>query len=270
MSDASSSAEPATMNAPIPSASVPGRGARCLVFGGSGALGSAVCRCLHGAGARLAFTFHQREAKARQLAGELPGAQAWPLDVRSVPDLERLIDQVANAWDGLDAFVQCAGVGLTVAPAAGPVHHTMEQVDEQAWDWMQQVHAKCAFFAARRVATHLRHGAGGNIVLIGSIDGVKPVPAPVHYAAAKGALAGMTAAMAKELGPHGVRVNLVAPGILEEGMSRSLPEELRTEYLKHCGLRRYGRLAEIAAWAGWLALHNTYVTGQTILVDGAL
>jgi NAD(P)-dependent dehydrogenase (short-subunit alcohol dehydrogenase family) len=96
------------------------------------------------------------------------------------------------------------------------------------------------------------------------------VPAPVHYAAAKGALAGMTAAMAKELGPHGVRVNLVAPGILEDGMSRSLPEELRTEYLKHCGLRRYGRLSEIAAWAGWLALHNTYVTGQTILVDGAL
>jgi NAD(P)-dependent dehydrogenase (short-subunit alcohol dehydrogenase family) len=80
----------------------------------------------------------------------------------------------------------------------------------------------------------------------------------------------MTAAMAKELGKDGIRVNLVAPGILESGMSHVLPENLRQEYLKHCGLRRYGRQAEIAAWAAWLALHNTYVTGQTILVDGAL
>jgi NAD(P)-dependent dehydrogenase (short-subunit alcohol dehydrogenase family) len=76
--------------------------------------------------------------------------------------------------------------------------------------------------------------------------------------------------MAKELGKDGIRVNLVAPGILESGMSRVLPEDLRQEYLKHCGLRRYGRVAEVAAWASWLALRNTYVTGQIILVDGAL
>jgi hypothetical protein len=180
-----------------------------------------------------------------------------------------VIDQVANAWDGLDAFVQCAGVGLTVGPAAGQVHHTMEQVDEQAWDWMQQVHAKCAFFAARRVATHLRRGAGGNIVLIGSVDGVKPVPAPVHYAAAKGALAGMTAAMAKELGPHGVCVNLVAPGILEEGACRVL---CRRSCAQNTSI---AACAATGVWlksppAGWLALHNTYVTGQNHPRDGPL
>jgi NAD(P)-dependent dehydrogenase (short-subunit alcohol dehydrogenase family) len=80
----------------------------------------------------------------------------------------------------------------------------------------------------------------------------------------------MTAAMAKELGPDGIRVNLLAPGILEGGMSTRLPAELRQDYLKHCGLRRFGRFDEVAAWVAWLALQNTYVTGQTILVDGAL
>jgi NAD(P)-dependent dehydrogenase (short-subunit alcohol dehydrogenase family) len=241
---------------------------KCLVFGGTGALGSAVCRCLHGAGAELAFTYHSSEAAAHKLKEELPHAQAHALDVLSVAEIERLVDRIATEWDRIDAFIQCAGVGVTAGSKQG--HHTMDQVDEAAWDRMQDINTKSTFFAVRRVAGHMRRGGGGNIVLTGSIDGVKPVPAPVHYAASKGALAGMTAAMAKELGKDGIRVNLIAPGILEGGMSRVLPEDLRQEYLKHCGLRRFGRLEEIAAWAAWLALQNTYVTGQTVLVDGAL
>ena len=243
---------------------------KCLVFGGTGALGSAVCRCLHGAGAELAFTYHSSEEAAKKLEAELPGAQALELDVASVPEIEGLIERVLQNWARLDAFIQCAGIGITAGSTQTQVHHTMDQVDEAAWDRMQDINTKSTFFALRRVAEHMRHAGGGNIVLTGSIDGVKPVPAPVHYAASKGALAGMTAAMAKELGKDGIRVNLLAPGILEGGMSRVLPEDLRQEYLKHCGLRRYGRFEEIAAWASWLALENTYVTGQTILVDGAL
>lgn len=244
--------------------------ARCLVFGGSGALGNAVCHSLHAAGAQLAFTYHTNEQAARALADELPGAQKVALDITSVSALEQVIDQYANDWGGLDAFIQCAGVGLTVSSSEGQVHHTMEQVDESAWERMQQINVKSTFFAVRRAAVHMRKAGAGNIILVGSIDGVKPVPAPVHYAAAKGALAGMTAAMAKELGKDGIRVNLIAPGILDGGMSRALPETLRQEYLKHSGLKRFGAFAEIAVWAEWLALRNTYVTGQTILVDGAL
>lgn len=243
---------------------------KCLVFGGTGALGTAVCRCLHGAGAELAFTYHSSEEAAKKLTIELTGAQALALDVLSVAEIERLVDRIGAEWGRLDAFIQCAGVGVTAGSTQAQVHHTMDQVDEAAWDRMQDINTKSTFFAVRRIAEHMRRRGGGNIVLTGSIDGVKPVPAPVHYAASKGALAGMTAAMAKELGKDGIRVNLIAPGILEGGMSRVLPEDLRQEYLKHCGLRRFGRLEEIAAWAAWLALQNTYVTGQTILVDGAL
>jgi NAD(P)-dependent dehydrogenase (short-subunit alcohol dehydrogenase family) len=225
---------------------------------------------LHGAGAQLAFTYHSSDAAADKLTGELPGTEALKLDVLSVSEIDKLVDRVAEKWGGVDAFIQCAGVGVTAPAMQAQVHHNMEQVDEAAWDRMQDVNTKSTFFAVRRMAGHMRSSGGGNIVLLGSIDGVKPVPAPVHYAAAKGALAAMTTAMAKELGRDGIRVNLVAPGILEGGMSRALPEDLRQEYLKHCGLRRYGRLGEIAAWVAWLALRNTYVTGQTILVDGAL
>jgi NAD(P)-dependent dehydrogenase (short-subunit alcohol dehydrogenase family) len=243
---------------------------RCLVFGGSGALGRVVCATLAEQGARVAFTWHSGEAVMKDLLPRLPGGLARRLDLRSVAEIEKTIDEVAQAFGGIDAFVQCAAVALT-GPASGPkVHHLMGDVDEAGWDGMMDVNVKSTFFAARKVAKVMKRGGGGNIVLVGSIDGVKSVPSPVHYAAAKGALGGMTLSMAKELGEHQVRVNLIAPGILEAGLSRILPEELLQEYLKHCGLKRTGKLAEIAALLAWFARKNSYVTGQTILADGGL
>jgi NAD(P)-dependent dehydrogenase (short-subunit alcohol dehydrogenase family) len=243
---------------------------RCLVFGGSGALGGAVCRAIADEGARLAFTYRSGEKAALDLAKELPGSLVRPLDLLSVKDVERTVDEVARALGGLDAFVQCAGVAVTMECAGPKSHHRMPEVDEGGWDRIMAVNAKSTFFAVRRVSEAMRAGGGGNIVFIGSVDGVKPAPSPVHYAASKGALAGMTQAMAKELGEAGIRVNMVSPGILEGGLSRSLPDGLLKEYLKHCGLRRVGRLSEVAAIVAWLARHNTYVTGRVLLADGAL
>jgi NAD(P)-dependent dehydrogenase (short-subunit alcohol dehydrogenase family) len=169
----------------------------------------------------------------------------------------------------IDAFVNCAAVGTTVPHAGATVHHVMADVDERAWDAMIDVNAKSAFFAVRRLETLMRP-AGGNVVLFGSIDGVKPAPSPVHYAASKAALSGMAKAMAKELGPRNIRVNVIAPGVLDGGVSRVLPDDLRAEYLKHCGLKRLGRLEEAASLAAWLATENTLITAQTLILDGAL
>ena len=72
------------------------------------------------------------------------------------------------------------------------------------------------------------------------------------------------------LGEDGVRVNLVAPGILEGGMARHVSEELREDYLEHCSLKRLGTAEEVAELTAWLALENTYVTAQSILLDGGL
>ncbi len=244
--------------------------ARCLVFGGSGALGGAVCRALAEEGARVAFTYNANEAAARELLPALPGGSSLQLDLCSVPGIESAVAKVAQDLGGIDAFVQCAAVAVTGNGGTASSHQMMADVDEDGWGQIMDVNVKSTFFAVRRVAEVMQRNGGGNVVLIGSIDGVKPAPAPVHYAASKGALAAMTSAMAKELGARGIRVNLVAPGILEAGLSRDLPDDLRAEYLKHCGLKRVGRLSEVARIVAWLARHNTYVTGQTILVDGAL
>ena len=243
---------------------------RCLVFGGSGALGRVVCETLARQGARVAFTYHTRADVAKSLTERLPDTVALSLDLVSLADVERVVDEAAAALGGLDAFVQCAGVAVTTVLEQGGSHPIISQVGERAWDDMITVNVKSTFFAIRRVVDVLRASGGGNIVLVGSVDGVKPVPAPVHYAASKGALNGMIAALAKELGDDNIRVNSVAPGILEGGISTVLDDRLMKEYLKHCGLKRLGQPSEVANVVAWLVRHNTYVTGQTLLVDGAL
>jgi 3-oxoacyl-[acyl-carrier protein] reductase len=244
--------------------------ARVLVFGGSGALGRVVCETLAAEGARVAFTYHRNEAIVPVLVPKLPGGLARRLDLESLADIDRVIDDVASEMGGIDAFIQCAGVAVTMEPMAPGSHHLISDVDGGGWERIMNVNVRSTFFAIRHLSEVMRRAGGGNVVLIGSIDGVKPVPAPVHYAASKAALVGMAMAMAKELGEHKIRVNMVAPGILEAGLSRDIPPNILQEYVKHCGLRRVGRLGEIASIATWLALHNTYVTGQTLLADGAL
>jgi 3-oxoacyl-[acyl-carrier protein] reductase len=238
-------------------------GKTAIVFGGSGALGSAVCRALAQDGARVAFTYFQNEAGAAALARDLPGALCRRVDLRVTAEVQRAVTELRAELGGLSSFVHCAARTSTKSPAG---FEKLGDADDAGFDELFAINVKSAFFACRELA----HDFAGNIVLVGSIDGVKTVPAPAAYAASKGALSALARALCKELGPNGVRVNVVAPGVLEQGSSRTLPENLRAEYLKHCGLRRLGKLDELAGLIAFLALENTYLTGQTLVVDGGL
>ena len=241
-----------------------------IVIGGSGTVGRVVCRTLAARGARVGFTYLTNDSVARELTAAIPDSKALRLDVRDIGAIDRTLDEFAALFGRIDALVNCAAIGITVTVPGANGHEQMDNVTEDAWEAMLAVNTKASYFAVRRVASLMRDRGGVNIVLLGSIDGVKPAPSPVHYAASKAAVSGMVKAMAKELGPYNIRVNTVAPGVLDGGLSRVLPDDLRREYLKHCGLKRLGRLDEVASVAAWLALDNTLVTAQTIVVDGAL
>src|SRR5206468_6819989 len=131
----------------------------------------------------------------------------------------------------------------------------LDAVDEATFDRIFAVNTKSVFFAAQAA---VRHGAH-ELVLMSSIDGVRSVPSPVAYAASKGAVSALATSLAKELGPRGVRVNVVAPGILDAGASAVLADDVKREYVKHCAMKRFGRATEVAELVAWLALENTYV-----------
>jgi hypothetical protein len=111
----------------------------------------------------------------------------------------------------------------------------------------------------------------GRVVNVGSLAGVKMMQAPVHYATAKAALKGFTESLAKEVGRYGITVNCVAPGILDEGVSDHLPPARKEEYVRHCALRRVGKLSEAADVIAFVASERaSYMNGATVVVDGAV
>ena len=246
----------------------------CLVLGGTGYIGSAVCRLLHECAARLAFTYHTNGEMARELAEQLKGSLPLRADLASYADTRRVVREAAGSLGGLDVMIQCAGTAgdPTLYSTHQPDdHEKFLRITEAEWDAMSNVTVRSTFAACQEATLFMRQNrGGGSIVIVGSIDGVKPLPAPVHYAAGKGALRSLTEALAKELGRDNIRVNLVAPGILEGGIARHLDPRLLQDYLEHCSLKRAGKSAEVAEVVVRLALENTYVTGQSILLDGGL
>jgi len=236
---------------------------RCLVLGGSGYVGGAVCRALAAQGARVAFTYYRNEIG-------IPGALALRADLRDHAQTVDVVERAAAHFGGLDVLVQCAGTAgdRALYQGKGIAQERLQKIDEAGWDDMMDVTVKSTFSACQAAARAM--DSGGQIIIIGSMDGVKTVPSPAHYAAGKGALRAMVQALAKELGGRGILVNMLAPGILDGGVAKLLSDELLEEYLKHCSLKRTGTAHEVAEFVSWLATENTYLTGQAIVLDGGL
>ena len=238
---------------------------RCVVIGGSGTVGRALVAELSGQGARVALTYRHGRDVADALTLAHDGVTARELDLLDLGRVAVTIDELGRELGGIDALVHVATKTSTCDP---PRFDSIMDVDTEVLGELMTVNVTSAFAAVRAALPHM--SAGGNVVLFGSVDGIKPVPSPVPYAASKAATYGLVLSLTKALGKLAVRVNMITPGVLEAGASRTLPAELRAEYLKHCGLRRVGTVAEVTGMAAWLALENTYVTGQNLIVDGGL
>jgi NAD(P)-dependent dehydrogenase (short-subunit alcohol dehydrogenase family) len=247
------------------------RAFHALVLGGTGAVGRELVPILAQDNARVAFTYHENETAAQQLRDRCTESVAFPADLGSAGAVEAVVRQACEQLGGIDALIHAAAICLS---PGDPVRENSVQkigdIHEAGWDRLMAINVKSVFFAAQAALPFLRQRGGGNIVLFSSISAIKPTPSPVIYTASKSALTGMAHALAKELGSDNIRVNVIASGLLDAGVSKELPRVLRDEYIKHCGLKREGKPAEIAQVAAWFARHNTYVTGQTILVDGAV
>jgi 3-oxoacyl-[acyl-carrier protein] reductase len=241
-------------------------GRTALVTGGSRGLGRAICEALAREGARVAFNYARSEDDARATLAALEGlgaeASAHKVSVLDKAGLTGLVQALDRAHGKIDILVNNAGFGQVVPLAL---------MEEEDWDSMIDTHVKGAFLATQAVLRSMVRERYGRVVNVGSLAGVKMMQAPVHYATAKAALKGFTESLAKEVGRYGITVNCVAPGILDEGVSDHLPPARKEEYLRHCALRRVGKLAEAADVIAFVASERaSYMNGATVVVDGAV
>jgi NAD(P)-dependent dehydrogenase (short-subunit alcohol dehydrogenase family) len=237
-----------------------------LVTGGSRGLGRALCFAFARHGAKTAFTWNANQSAAEETialcskAGIAPiQFQASVLDSKSIAQVVKDLEQ---RWGGIDILVNNAGVSQNLPLAL---------MEEEDWDFVMDTNVKGAFLMSRAVLRGMFRRKAGVILNLGSLAGTRMIEAPVHYYTSKAAIRGFTEAMAKEVARHNVRVLCLAPGLLEDGVGRNLPDYKRDDYLRHCALGRVGTFAEVAEFATFLVSdQNTYQNGATVLMDGCV
>jgi 3-oxoacyl-[acyl-carrier protein] reductase len=235
-----------------------------LVTGASRGIGAAIALELAQRGFKVIGTATTDEGAARISAAlqAHAGSRGATLDVNDGAAAEALVDAVAKEQGGLHVLVNNAGITRDTL--------AMRMKDED-WDAVLDTNLKAVFRMSRAVMRTMMKQRYGRIVSITSVVGASGNPGQANYAAAKAGVAGMTRALARELGSRGITANCVAPGFIETDMTASLPQEQQKALLGQIPLGHLGKPADIAHAVAWLASPQAgYVTGQEIHVNGGM
>jgi 3-oxoacyl-[acyl-carrier protein] reductase len=220
------------------------------------------------AGARVAFSYRSNAAGARALVEHLAALGATvpdqllavQADVGSDPDVARMIGEVTGRFGGLDILVNNAGITRDTL---------VLRMSPDDWQAVVETNLGGTVRCCRHALPHLLASGSGRIINIASIAGLVGSPGQANYSAAKAGVIGLTEALARELAPHGVTVNTVAPGAIDAGIVAGLPAEQRRRLVEVIPMRRMGTAEEVASLVVYLASRDAgYITGQTIAVDG--
>lgn len=238
-----------------------------LVTGGSRGLGRAIALEAVKQGANLAFTYSQDEQAAKKTLTLLSATrkqhtriECFKTSATDLNAIEKMLAQLSKQWDELDILINNAGMSKAMPLAL---------MHEQDWDQIIDTNLKSCYLMSRAILPQMIRRRQGNILNIGSLAGTRMIDAPVHYCASKAAIKGFTESLCKEVGRYNIRVNCLAPGLLEQGVADNLPAKKLSEYLKNTALGRVGTLAEIAKLACFMVSDRaSYMTGNTLLADG--
>ncbi len=236
-----------------------------LVTGATRGIGRAIALELGGQGAIVVGTATTADgAAAIQAMLDAAGINGWgaALDVADALACEALLAEVENKYGSVAILVNNAGITRD--------NLAMRMKDED-WDAVIGTNLTAVFRLSRRVMRGMMKARHGRIINITSVVGSSGNPGQANYAAAKAGVAGMTRALAQELGSRNITVNCVAPGFIDTDMTKSLPEAQRAALLAKIPLGRLGEAAEIAAAVAFLAGPGAgYVTGSVLHVNGGM
>jgi NAD(P)-dependent dehydrogenase (short-subunit alcohol dehydrogenase family) len=236
-------------------------GRRFVVLGAGQGIGRQASHALASAGARL-MTVDVDADLATDIAGEV-GGEAFVGDAIDRADSERLFREAGTRLGGLDGVVDIIGM----ARYAG-----ITEMSDEDWNWHFDIVLRHAFLAMQHGGRVMSATGGGVMVFVASVSGITSAPRHSAYGAAKAGLMSLVRTGAVELGPSGIRVNAVAPGVVwTPRVSAFLGESGREVNTDNTPLRRVAQPADIAAAILFLASDlAAYVTGQTLVVDGGV
>jgi len=236
-----------------------------LVTGASRGIGKSIAIALAAGGATVvgtATTKNGAESISEYLVGAGKRGRGMVLDVRDGAQVEALVAEVERAYGSVSILVNNAGITQD---------NLAMRMKESEWDTVIDTNLKSVFRLSKAVLRGMMKVRTGRIINITSVVGASGNAGQINYAAAKAGIAGLTRALAREIGSRNITVNCVAPGFIDTDMTRALPQAQRDALLAQIPLGRLGMPEEIAAAVAFLASPDAgYITGTTVHVNGGM
>lgn len=235
-----------------------------LITGGARGIGRATVERMAAAGWNVGFTFHSSEELAREVESTLTAGEtrcvAYRADVRDPQQLATMFEQFVNDFGTVDGLVNNAGIRNDAL---------LFHMSEEQWRDVMETNLDGVFTMTKSVVPIMLRQRSGSIVNVTSLSGMHGVAGQTNYSASKGGLIAMSRSLSRELARSGVRVNCVAPGLVETDMVAEMEEERKKEMIRQIPMRRLIRPEEIAAAIQFLLSDDSSgITGHVMTVDG--
>ena len=233
-----------------------------FITGGSGGIGSAMVKEFASLGYNVAFTYKSGEKAAKELEAAVPGSLAIYCDVAKSESVNEAVKASVSRFGGIDVLINNAGI-------AG--QRLFTDITEDEWDEMIDVNLKGCFLTCKAILPGMIRQKSGVIINVSSMWGICGASCEVHYSAAKSGVIGLTKALAKEVGLSGIRVNCIAPGVIDTPMNANFSPEDMAALKEEIPLNYIGTPETIAKTASFLAGDGgEYITGQVISPNGGM
>jgi len=233
-----------------------------IVTGGSRGIGAAIVKELAKEKYNVVLNYNNSEEAAKKIKKELEEQnikiEIFKADVSKREEVKELVKFTLEKYKNIDVLINNAGIDQ-IKP--------FMDISDEDWNNIMQVNLNSVFYCSQEVLENMIHNKKGCIINISSIWGRIGASCEVHYSTSKAAIDGLTKALAKEMGLSNIRVNSIAPGIIDTEMNKELSGEDLQEIVNQIPLGRIGKPEEIVRSIKWL-IEDEYVTGQVISVDG--
>ena len=235
-----------------------------LITGASRGIGRETALVFSRLGYNVIINFNNNKEKAYELEKIITdeGVKAFAVkaDVSKKAEVENMMAEIEKCFGGVDILINNAAVAE---------QKMFCDITECDWDRMFDINVKGCYNCIQAALPHMVHEKWGRIINISSIWGITGASCEVHYAASKAAVIGLTKALAKELGPSGITVNCVAPGVIDTDMNSALTEDVIKELKEETPLGEIGSPSDIAEMIAFLAGEKAkFITGQVISPNG--